>query len=78
LNKEVDDRVCRLAYSRDHKRGHTLEDNLSSRGPLLQRVDRRSNLLVGCEPEQHGSVYTVKVGDEHRWGQDEEKHWDVS
>lgn len=56
------------------ERGLTLEDNLSSRGPLLQRVDRRSDLLIWCKPEQHSSVYTVKVGDKHGWGKDKEEH----
>lgn len=43
--------------------------------PLLEGVDRGSDLLVWGKPEEHRSVQSVKVRDEHRGSHDEEQHW---
>ena len=59
----------------DHERvqERVRRDNLPSLGPLLERVDRSSDLLVGCEPEEHDRVDAVEVRDKERDREDEEQ-----
>lgn len=68
-------RISRCHHSARSQLRLTLEDNLASLATLPERVDGRSDLLTRCEPEQHGRVQAVKVGDEGSGCEDEQKDY---